>query len=72
MGTRQWLSREQHVPRFVLLPRYLFLASMPAPTYLTQHQNRFLEELIDWLRIPSVSADPKFHGDVLQAADFLA
>jgi acetylornithine deacetylase/succinyl-diaminopimelate desuccinylase-like protein len=44
---------------------------MPAPAYLTQHQNRFLEELIDWLRIPSVSADPKFHGDVLRAADYL-
>jgi acetylornithine deacetylase/succinyl-diaminopimelate desuccinylase-like protein len=44
---------------------------MPTPAYLTQHQNRFLEELIDWLRIPSVSADPKFHGDVLRAADFV-
>ena len=44
---------------------------MPTPAYLTQHQNRFLEELMDWLRIPSVSADPKFHGDVLRAADFL-
>ena len=40
-------------------------------SYLTTHQNRFLEELIDWLRIPSVSADPKFHGDVLRAAEFL-
>ena len=44
---------------------------MPTPAYLTQHQNRFLEELLDWLRIPSVSADPKFHGDVLRAADFI-
>ncbi|WP_223648672.1 dipeptidase [Hymenobacter psoromatis] len=44
---------------------------MTTPAYLTQHQNRFLEELMDWLRIPSVSADPKFHGDVLRAADFL-
>ena len=44
---------------------------MPTPAYLTQHQNRFLEELLDWLRIPSVSADPKFSGDVLRAADFL-
>jgi acetylornithine deacetylase/succinyl-diaminopimelate desuccinylase-like protein len=44
---------------------------MPTPIYLTQHQNRFLEELVDWLRIPSVSADPKFSGDVLRAADFL-
>lgn len=38
---------------------------------LEQHQDRFLSELLDWLRIPSVSADPKFHGDVLKAADFL-
>jgi acetylornithine deacetylase/succinyl-diaminopimelate desuccinylase-like protein len=44
---------------------------MPVPAYLTQHQSRFLEELIDWLRIPSVSADPAFHGDVLKAADYL-
>ncbi|NML66714.1 dipeptidase [Hymenobacter sp. RP-2-7] len=44
---------------------------MSAPAYLTQHQNRFLEELMDWLRIPSVSADAAFHGDVLRAADFL-
>ncbi len=41
------------------------------PAYLADHQTRFLEELMDWLRIPSVSADPKFHGDVLRAADFL-
>jgi len=26
---------------------------------------------MDWLRIPSVSADPKFHDDVLKAADYL-
>lgn len=44
---------------------------MPAPAYLTQHQNRFLEELLDWLRIPSVSADPKFRGDIERAAEFL-
>ena len=44
---------------------------MPAPTYLTQHQSRFLEELLDWLRIPSVSADPKFQNDIGRAAEFL-
>ncbi|QNH62764.1 dipeptidase [Hymenobacter sediminicola] len=38
---------------------------------LEQNQDRFLSELLDWLRIPSVSADPKFHGDVLRAAEFL-
>ncbi|WP_303312348.1 dipeptidase [Hymenobacter sp. BT730] len=40
-------------------------------SYLEQNQDRFLSELLDWLRIPSVSADPKFHGDVLRAADYL-
>ncbi|GAB3301072.1 M20 family dipeptidase [Hymenobacter tenuis] len=40
-------------------------------SYLEQNQERFLNELMDWLRIPSVSADPKFHGDVLRAAEYL-
>ncbi|TGD78248.1 dipeptidase [Hymenobacter wooponensis] len=40
-------------------------------SYLEQNQERFLSELMDWLRIPSVSADPKFHGDVLHAAEYL-
>jgi acetylornithine deacetylase/succinyl-diaminopimelate desuccinylase-like protein len=42
-----------------------------ASTFLTENQDRFLSELVDWLRIPSVSADPKFHGDVLRAAEYL-
>ena len=40
-------------------------------SYLEDNKDRFLSELLDWLRIPSVSADPKFHGDVLKAADYL-
>ncbi|QDA59663.1 dipeptidase [Hymenobacter jejuensis] len=40
-------------------------------SYLEENKDRFLSELLDWLRIPSVSADPKFHGDVLRAADYL-
>ncbi len=39
--------------------------------YLADNQPRFLNELFEWLRIPSVSADPKFHGDILRAADYL-
>ena len=37
---------------------------MPIPACLTQYQNCFPVELLDWLRIPSVSADPKSHADV--------
>ncbi len=40
-------------------------------SFLSENQDRFLSELLEWLRIPSVSADPKFHGDVLRAAEYL-
>ncbi len=39
--------------------------------YLESNKERFLEELFELLRIPSVSADPKFSGDVHKAADFV-
>lgn len=39
--------------------------------YLQENKQRFLDELFELLRIPSVSADKKFKGDVLKAADFL-
>lgn len=38
--------------------------------YIEKNQDRFLNELFDWLRIPSVSADPKYAGDVKRAAEF--
>ncbi|WP_040396360.1 dipeptidase [Cesiribacter andamanensis] len=40
-------------------------------TYIKQHQDRFLGELFDLLRIPSVSADPKFAPDVRRAAEYI-
>ncbi len=39
--------------------------------YLSENKQRFLDELFELLRIPSVSADKKFRSDVLRAADFL-
>jgi acetylornithine deacetylase/succinyl-diaminopimelate desuccinylase-like protein len=36
--------------------------------YITENKNRFIEELIDLLRIPSVSADPAFKADILTTA----
>jgi acetylornithine deacetylase/succinyl-diaminopimelate desuccinylase-like protein len=38
-------------------------------TYVQQNKERFLEELFELLRIPSVSADPKYKGDVLRTAE---
>ncbi len=40
--------------------------------YLDAHRGRFLDELLEWLRIPSVSADPKHKADVARAAEFVA
>lgn len=39
--------------------------------YISSNKDRFLEELLELLRIPSVSADSKFAGDVRQAADYV-
>ncbi len=41
-------------------------------TYLDTHKDRFLQELLDLLKIPSISADSKFAGDVRKAAEFVA
>lgn len=41
-------------------------------TYLDEQQDRFLAELLDFLRIPSISALPQHAGDVQQAADWVA
>ncbi|MGE6221367.1 dipeptidase [Nubsella zeaxanthinifaciens] len=40
--------------------------------YVEENKERFLEELFQLLRFPSVSADPKYKNDVLQTADFVA
>lgn len=37
--------------------------------YQEQNKDRFLDELLDLLRIPSVSADSKYKGDVARCAD---
>lgn len=44
---------------------------MEVLTYLNQNRQRFLDELFEWLRIPSVSADPKFNEDVFEAAEYV-
>lgn len=40
-------------------------------SYIQKNKEKFLNELLELLKIPSVSADPKFQGDVRKAADFL-
>ena len=40
-------------------------------TYLSEHQERFIQELLSLLRIPSVSADKAFKEHVHEAASFI-
>ncbi|MDL5044972.1 dipeptidase [Oscillatoria amoena NRMC-F 0135] len=40
--------------------------------YIKNNEQRFLDELFDLLRIPSISADSAFKDDVKRAADFVA
>src|SRR5437868_3720152 len=46
--------------------------SSPAVEYARQNQPRFLAELKDLLRIPSVSTLPQHKSDIERAADFLS
>ncbi len=64
---------------FTILTAYITpnLTGQPAivspdmTNYLETNKQRFLDELLDLLRIPSVSADSKFKGDVRRAAEFV-
>lgn len=40
--------------------------------YINSNKERFLEELLSLLRIPSISADPAYQSDVLKTADAIA
>ncbi len=40
-------------------------------SFIQENKQRFLDELMEWLKIPSVSADPAHKPDMLEAAAFL-
>jgi acetylornithine deacetylase/succinyl-diaminopimelate desuccinylase-like protein len=40
-------------------------------SYIDTHKERFLNELVDLLRIPSVSTDKSFKDDVIRAAEYI-
>ena len=37
--------------------------------YISNNKDRFLSELFDWLRIPSISADRKYKDDIRKTAE---
>jgi acetylornithine deacetylase/succinyl-diaminopimelate desuccinylase-like protein len=40
--------------------------------FIDAHRQRFVDELVQWVRVPSVSSDPKRAADVVRSAEFLA
>ena len=56
-------------------PAVQYGAGMPAlalETYAAEERERIVATLFEWLRIPSVSADPERSGDVRVSAEFCA
>ena len=47
-------------------------ANNPIDDYIQQHEAMLLEELLDFLRIPSISTLPDHKNDVARAAEFVA
>lgn len=39
-------------------------------TFITEHEDRFLEDLKGWLRIPSISTLPEHNADIRRAAEY--
>lgn len=55
------------------MQRFPFASMADAPlAYVSDHLDAFDADLSDFLRIPSISADPAFTADVRRAADWLA
>ncbi len=59
---------------YAWVPTYLWRPQNQGPvqaidTYIKSQEERFLNELLDLLRIPSVSADPKYKADVARCAE---
>jgi acetylornithine deacetylase/succinyl-diaminopimelate desuccinylase-like protein len=45
---------------------------MDARAYVSNNAREFIDDLKQWLAIPSISADPARHGDVRRSAEWLA
>lgn len=52
-------------------PKNQILMNAATASYIESNKQRYLDELLDLLRIPSVSADSKFKDDVRRAAEFV-
>lgn len=54
---------------FTLVLYLIFMEKSIIKQYISSNKDRFLNELLDLLKIPSISADPKYKGDVEKTAE---
>jgi len=54
---------------FLHLPEFKIPGMNDIKIYVDKHKERFINELVELLKIPSISADSKFKNDVLKTAD---
>src|SRR5690606_10313794 len=63
--------RKFRTPLIILLMSNSSIEASEFKNYIEKNKDRFIQELFELLRIPSVSTDRKFKEDVLRAAAFL-
>ena len=69
-GIKFEMRRSGHVfPATTFGPMETVSALSAIDPYIKTNEERFIHELLDLLRIPSVSADPKFKADVARCAE---
>ncbi|GCD78531.1 hypothetical protein JCM31826_20130 [Thermaurantimonas aggregans] len=59
------------LPIFGTIQKFVFMHA-DIKKYIDTHRERFLNELMELLRVPSVSADPKYKEEVIKAAQLTA
>ncbi|HVB72729.1 MAG TPA: M20/M25/M40 family metallo-hydrolase, partial [Ktedonobacteraceae bacterium] len=46
------------------------MAQTQLESYISEHEGQFLDDLVGWLRIPSISTLPEHAGDIKRAAEY--
>jgi acetylornithine deacetylase/succinyl-diaminopimelate desuccinylase-like protein len=63
-----WLLKVKNHTDFVFLCKFK-MTMQNIKNYIQEHQERFIQELIDLLKIPSISADSKYKNEVQKTAE---
>lgn len=62
-------AKNSNLGSLISLPISTSMEKNQLTDYISANKDRFLSELLDLLKIPSISADPKYKGDVQKTAE---